>query len=283
MNSLVASVDTSYAEYEPTRAARAIQEFTVENLSNWFVRLSRRRFWKSEQGSDQLMAFSTLHHCLETVALLMAPIAPFFADRLFGDLQSGRSSDAPSSVHCADFPQLMKSGSIKSCSGACAVQKITSMILGIRKKERIRVRQPLKKLVVPVLDQNQKAHLESVVGLITSEVNVKELELLEDTSGLIVKRVKPNFRALGPRVGKQMKTLSQAVAQMGQEEIAAYEQQKSFALDLEGTVFELQDGDLEVMADDIPGWLNKARAIRQWHSTYRSTKNSGRKAWPVNW
>ena len=256
LNSLVASVDASYAEYEPTRAARAIQEFTVENLSNWFVRLSRRRFWKSEQGSDQLMAFSTLHNCLETVALLMAPIAPFFADRLFGDLQSGRSSDAPSSVHCADFPQLDEKRIDKELQWRMRkAQKITSMILGIRKKERIRVRQPLKKLVVPVLDQDQKAHLESVAGLITSEVNVKELELLEDTSGLIVKRVKPNFRALGPRVGKQMKALSQAVAQMGQEEIAAYEQKKSFALDLEGTEFELQDGDLEVMADDIPGWL----------------------------
>ena len=256
LHSLIAEVDQAFADYEPTRAARAIQEFTVENLSNWFVRLSRRRFWKGEQGPDKLSAFATLYECLETLALLMSPIAPFFADRLYRDLQSGMEKAGADSVHLADFPKAQTAKIDQELQWRMRkAQTITSLTLGIRKKERIRVRQPLHKLVVPILNSQQKEQLLPVADLIMAEVNVKELEWMEDTSGLIVKRAKPNFKVLGPRVGKHMKALTAAVQALGQEEIRLYEQAGALEIQLDDQPFALQAGDLEVMADDIPGWL----------------------------
>jgi isoleucyl-tRNA synthetase len=256
LNTLIREVDKAYADYEPTRAARMIQEFTVENLSNWFVRLSRRRFWKGEHGTDKLSAFSTLFDCLDAIARMMAPIAPFFADQLYRDLYDGPDAEAGTSVHLADFPEVDESWIDTDLQWRMRkAQKITSLTLGIRKKERIRVRQPLHKLVVPILNTNEKEQLNPVKELIMAEVNVKELELLEDTSGLIVKKAKPNFKVLGPRVGKSMKVLAAQVAQFDQERIQEFEKNKQLTLDLDGQPFELLEGDLEIMADDIPGWL----------------------------
>jgi len=256
LHSLIQEVDLAYTEYEPTRAARAIQYFTTENLSNWYVRLSRRRFWKGAYGPDKQAAYSTLYECLETLAILSSPIAPFYSDRLYMDLNSATSKSMAESVHHADFPIADLSRIDADLQWRMRkAQDITSLSLGIRKKERIRVRQPLSKLVVPILDESQKASLESVADIIKAELNVKELEFLTDTSGLIVKKAKPNFKQLGPRVGARMKQLTAAVAGMDKDAIAAYERNQSYELNLGESSFVLEAGDLEILAQDIPGWL----------------------------
>ncbi|MEM7380389.1 MAG: isoleucine--tRNA ligase, partial [Bacteroidota bacterium] len=218
LQSLIQLVDAAYADYEPTRAARSISDFVQEKLSNWYVRLSRRRFWKGDYQQDKIAAYQTLYSCLETIAKLMAPVAPFYADRLYKDLIAASGKEPFESVHLADFPvsdKAMINPALESKMHKA--QDIASLVFSIRQKEKIKVRQPLQKIMIPVLDETQKQEIEAVSGLIKSEVNVKEIELLDDASGILVKKIKPNFKVLGPRFGKDMKLVAQAIAKLGQE------------------------------------------------------------------
>ncbi|WP_374541010.1 isoleucine--tRNA ligase, partial [Flavobacterium sp.] len=220
LHSLIKLVDEAYADYEPTKAARAISDFVQENLSNWYVRLCRRRFWKGEYGTDKIAAYQTLYTCLNTVAKLAAPIAPFFMDRLYKDLNTATNKENYTSVHLANFPVLVENFVDKSLeSKMLKAQTISSLVLSLRKKEMIKVRQPLQKVMIPVLDDISKAEIEAVSDLIKAEVNVKELELLDDASGVLVKKIKPNFKALGPRFGKDMGLISKDIQSFNQEQI----------------------------------------------------------------
>lgn len=254
LNSLTAEVDSRYADYDPTKATRAIQDFVADHLSNWHVRLSRRRFWKNESGgSDKQAAYQTLHHCLKTVAQLAAPVAPFYMDRLYRDLH-GKADDSSYSVHLADFPESKAEHIDSELEERMSMaQQATSLVLSLRKKENLRVRQPLQKIMIPVLNPESKARLQLVENLILSETNVKTLEYLED-AGFLVKQIKANFKVLGPRYGKSMKTLAGQIAAMSQDEIRALEQQGSFTLDLEGTEAVIGLDDVEITSQDIPGW-----------------------------
>lgn len=228
LNTLVKSVTDSLENYDPTPAARAIQDFVNENLSNWYVRLNRKRFWGGGMTSDKLAAYQTLYTCIETVSMLAAPFAPFITDRIFTDLNavSGKHSDI--SVHLADFPVYHEELVDAKLEEMMALaQKVSSMVLALRRKVNIKVRQPLSKIVIPVLDPAIKMAIEAVSGLILGEVNVKELEFIEDTTGVITKRIKPNFKTLGPRYGKQMKQISALVAQLSQSDIAQIERTDS--------------------------------------------------------
>lgn len=256
LNSLIAEVDHLYADYEPTKATRLIQDFVTENLSNWYVRLCRRRFWKGEYSEDKISAYQTLYTCLETVARLSAPIAPFFMDRLFNDLNQISQKDKNSSVHLADFPLVEKSLIDEDLEQRMEIaQRISSMILALRKKEQIKVRQPLQRIMVPILDPKFKRQLSEVQDLILSEVNVKEIEYLEDTSGVLVKRIKADFKKLGPKFGKQMKQAAAAINALNQEEIAQFEKNNTFEIIIDQKAVELNIGDVEITTDDIPGWL----------------------------
>ncbi|WP_445383839.1 isoleucine--tRNA ligase [Robiginitalea sp. IMCC43444] len=256
LNSLIVLVDQAYSDYEPTRAARAIADFVQENLSNWYVRLCRRRFWKGEYQEDKISAYQTLFSCLKTVAELSAPIAPFFMDRLYKDLTEGSLVAGEESVHLAQFPKadsaLINEDLERKMQKA---QIITSLVLSIRQKEKIKVRQPLQKVMIPVLDAAQKAEIEAVADLIKSEVNVKEISLLDDASGILVKRIKPNYKTLGPKYGKDMKAISKAVAGLGQEDIQKIEQEGKIVLELENKNVILQLQDVEISSQDIEGWL----------------------------
>ena len=255
LNSLITVVDTAYAEYEPTRAARAIQEFVDEHLSNWYVRVCRRRFWKGEYTSDKVAAYQTLYRCLEVVAQLMSPIAPFFADRLFGDLNkvTGRHKDG--SVHLSLLPSADSLLVDKSLEERMELaQKISSMTLALRKKVNIRVRQPLQKIMVPVLEPGLKEKIESVRSLILAEVNVKDIDYITDTTGILVKKVKPNFKVLGKKAGPLMKALADAITLLGQEHIASLEQNGVLTVEASGTPFEVTLEDVEIISQDIPGW-----------------------------
>ena len=256
LHSLIKTVDEAYAEYEPTRATRAISEYVQENLSNWFVRLSRRRFWKGDYQQDKISAYQTLYTCLVTVAKLSAPVAPFFMDRLYKDLTNTTQKETFESVHLADFPQY--DASIVDVDLENKMQKaqtISSLVLSIRQKEKIKVRQPLQKIMIPVLDEKQKLEIEAVSDLIKSEVNVKEIELLDDASGILVKQIKPNFKVLGPKFGKDMKLVAAAVAQLGQEDIQEIEQEGEISLEIENKSIKLQFQDVEITSQDIEGWL----------------------------
>lgn len=256
LNTLILKVDEAYAQYEPTRAARAISDFVQENLSNWYVRLCRRRFWKGEYGPDKISAYQTLYTCLETVAALMAPIAPFYSDRLYQDLTGGTSREAAESVHLARFPEADTGLIDKALEDRMEkAQTISSLVLSIRQKEKIKVRQPLQKVMIPVLDQAQRQAIEAVSDLIRSEVNVKEVELLDDASGILVKRIKPNFKTLGPRFGKDMKAIAGAVSRLGQEDIQKIEREGEIVLELENKNIILQLQDVEISSQDIEGWL----------------------------
>ena len=205
MNSLIKEVTEAYEKYEPTRAGRAIQDFVIENLSNWYVRLSRKRYWGGEQTTDKLSAYQTLYTCLETVAILSSPIAPFYMDRLFTDLNkvTGRYT---TDVHLVDFPVADASMIDKQLEERMNMaQQISSMVLGLRRKVQIRVRQPLCKLLIPILNDEMTTQLDAVKNIILSEVNVKEIEYITDTAGILVKKIKPNFKTLGPKYGKYMK------------------------------------------------------------------------------
>lgn len=256
LHSLIKGVDRAYADYEPTRAARMISDFVQENLSNWYVRLSRRRFWKGDYQADKISAYQTLYQCLVAVAKLSAPIAPFYMDRLYGDLDAVCQREGLESVHLADFPAhdpaLVDPRLERRMQLA---QKVSSLVLSIRQKEKIKVRQPLKKVMVPVVDQAQKEDILAVAPLIRSEVNVKELELLEDTSGILVKQIKPNFKILGPKYGKEMKAIATAVGQLGQGDIQKMEREGELVLPLGNKTVTLQLSDVEIASQDIPGWL----------------------------
>nr|WP_321453636.1 isoleucine--tRNA ligase [uncultured Carboxylicivirga sp.] len=256
LNSLVKEVKESYESYEPTRAGRAIQNFVMENLSNWYVRLNRKRFWGGEFDEDKLAAYQTLYTCLETVALLSAPIAPFFMDRLFNDLNkmSGRFEDV--SVHLAQFPSYEESLIDSSLEERQQyAQDISSLVLGLRRKVNLKVRQPLNKIMIPILDDRFEQQLEAIKSLVLTEVNVKEMEFLKDASGVLVKKIKPNFKTLGPKYGKMMKAISGAINALGQEEIAIFEKEEQYSLELEGQKVVLSIEDVEIMSEDIPGWL----------------------------
>jgi isoleucyl-tRNA synthetase len=252
LNSLVKDVDEFYAAYEPTRAGRAINDFVNDNLSNWYVRLNRKRFWGGEMNTDKLSAYQTLYTCLKTVAQLMAPVAPFYADKLYIDLMP----EDTLSVHLSGFPEAEESLIDKSLEERMQIaQDISSMVLALRRKVNIKVRQPLSTLMIPVLDEHRKAAIEAVRPLILSEVNVKEIRYVDNTSGILVKKVKPDFKKLGPRYGKIMKDLANVLAGLSQETIFELEQTGKIELSVAGQQVEITAGDVEILSEDIPGWL----------------------------
>lgn len=256
LHSLIGEVDRAYDDYEPTRAARMISDYVQEYLSNWYVRLGRRRFWKGEYGKDKISAYQTLYRCLITVAKLSAPIAPFYMDRLYLDLEGPCQREGFESVHLADFPRFDPGMVNKTLERRMQLaQRISSLVLSIRQKEKIKVRQPLKKIMIPVLDPGQRADIEAVADLIRSEVNVKEIELLDDASGMLVKQIKPNFKVLGPRFGKQMKAIATAIGELDQEHIQKLERDGELMLPLENKSVNLQLSDVEISSQDIEGWL----------------------------
>ena len=256
LNTLVKNVDTCYNEYEPTKAGRLISEFVNDNLSNWYVRLNRKRFWGGGMTQDKLSAFQTLYTCLETVAKLMAPIAPFYADMLYTDLIAATGRDNVVSVHLAKFPEYKEEMIDKELEVRMQMaQDVTSMVLALRRKVNIKVRQPLTKILIPVLDADTARRIEAVKGLIMSEVNVKEIELIENTTGLITKRIKPNFKTLGPKYGKQMKQIAALVAGFSQDQIAAIEASAETLLDVDGEKITVTPADFEITSEDMPGWL----------------------------
>ena len=256
LNTLIKEVDALYADYEPTRATRAISDFVQENLSNWYVRLSRRRFWKGEYEADKIAAYQTLYTCLITIAKLMAPVAPFYADRLYKDLVSVTGKENKESVHLTDFPVANESYIDKSLESKMQkAQTISSLVLSLRKKESIKVRQPLQKIMIPIANATERAEIEAVANLIKHEVNVKEIELLEDASGILVKQIKPNFKTLGPKFGKDMKAIATAVQGFGQAEIAQFEKAQTYSLQLPDKTVTLSLDDVEISTQDIEGWL----------------------------
>ena len=256
LNSLVKDVDAAYSDYEPTKAGRAIQDFVSDQLSNWYVRLCRRRYWKSDDPKDKLCAYQTLYTCLETVSLLAAPIAPFYMDQLFLDLNKVSGKNTAESVHLANFPAVNESWIDKKLEAQMELaQQACSLVLGLRKKHNIRVRQPLQKIMIPVLNKEVAENLKHVQDLILSEVNVKELELLEDGAGMLVKSIKPNFKTIGPKYGKQMKAIAGIVAGFSQDDIAIIEQNNGWSGSIEEAEINLDLADFEVNAQDIPGWL----------------------------
>ena len=255
LNSLVQEVDGYYAAYEPTRAGRAIADFVNDNLSNWYVRLNRKRFWGGDMNQDKLSAYQTLYTCIQTVARLMAPIAPFYADRLYTDLTSSTGSDNQS-VHLSNFPTSHQEHIDSELEERMRIaQDITSMVLALRRKVNIKVRQPLTTLMIPVVDETQRRHIEAMKELILAEVNVKELKFVDNAAGILVKRVKPDFKKLGPRYGKIMKQLAAIIAQMSQEDIITFEQNATFTFDIDGTQATITTDDAEILSEDIPGWL----------------------------
>ena len=256
LNTLIKEVDTCYNEYEPTKAGRLISDFVNDNLSNWYVRLNRKRFWGGEFTQDKLSAYQTLYTCLETVAKLMAPISPFYADRLYTDLITATGRDNVVSVHLAEFPKYQEEMINKELETRMQMaQDVTSMVLALRRKVNIKVRQPLQCIMVPVLDEEQKAHIEAVKSLIMNEVNVKEIKFVDGAAGVLVKKVKCDFKKLGPKFGKQMKAVAAAVAEMSQEAISELEKNGKYTLNLNGEEAVIEVSDVEIISEDIPGWL----------------------------
>ncbi|HCE58931.1 MAG TPA: isoleucine--tRNA ligase [Prolixibacteraceae bacterium] len=256
LNSLVKEVKWSYENYEPTRAGRAISDFVSENLSNWFVRLSRKRYWGGEFTTDKISAYQTLYTCLSTVAKLMAPIAPFYADLLYTDLNRVTRKEPDQSVHLAEFPSFNESLIDKDLEEKMDLaQKASSMVLALRRKEKLKVRQPLAKIIVPVLNPHFQEQMAAVKNIILTEVNVKELEFLTDTTGIIKKKIKPNFKTLGPKYGKLMKPIADVINGFGQGEIAELEQQgtREIMAGTEKVMVSLED--VEIHTEDIPGWI----------------------------
>ncbi len=255
LNSLVKKVDASYADYDPTGAGRAIQSFVEDHLSNWYVRLCRRRFWKGEYKADKISAYQTLYECMETISKLMAPIAPFFADRLYKDLNEVTKREDHESVHLSLLP-VADDGAIDLAleERMAYAQKISSLVLSLRKKENIRVRQPLTKILLPILDDKFEGQIKLVESLILSEVNIKGIDYITDTAGVISKRCKANFKTLGRKLGKHMKGAAGQIAAFSQEQIAEIEKTGTFKLSVEGEEYELLLEDLDITADEIPGW-----------------------------
>lgn len=256
LNSLIRRVESYYEDFEPTKAGRAIQDFVIDHLSNWYVRLSRRRFWKGDYSEDKIAAFQTLYRCLEVVAQLGSPIAPFFMERLFTDLNEVTGKIKADSVHLTDFPVSdEKQIDVDLEERMELAQKISSMILSLRKRSNIRVRQPLNMIMIPILNEQEKAQLKAVENLILSEVNVKEIEYLTETAGILVKKIKPNFKTLGPRFGKLMKPIAAAIIAFSPEQISRLEEEEVYRMTIEGEQVALSLQDVEITTEDIPGWL----------------------------
>lgn len=256
LNSLVKEIENDYENYEPTRAGRAIQDFVTENLSNWYVRLNRKRYWGGEYSKDKIAAYQTLYTCLETISRLMAPIAPFLADQIFTDLNEITGIDKTESVHISDFPKYNETYIDKELEEKMDIaQRVSSMILALRRKVNIKVRQPLSKLMIPILDKSLQPKFDAVRNLVLAEVNVKGVEYITDTTGVLVKKIKPNFKTLGPKYGKLMKQISGAVAQMSQEDIVAFERNETYELTVDNEKINLTLEDVEITSEDIPGWL----------------------------
>jgi len=255
LNSLVREVGKCYDDYDLTRAGRTIQDFVTENLSNWYVRLNRKRYWGGEYDRDKLAAYQTLYICLETISRLAAPVAPFYMDRLFTDLNNITGKHKEDSVHLVRFPEYDESLIDRELEERMEIaQKISSMILGLRRKVSIKVRQPLAKIMVPVTEKSFRQKFEAVRDLILAEVNVKEVEYIDDTSSILVKKIKPDFKTLGPRYGKMMKDISKAVSEMTRQDIADFESKGSRLIVIDGNEIVLTAGDVEIISEDIPGW-----------------------------
>jgi isoleucyl-tRNA synthetase len=255
LNSLIKNVDAAYAEYEPTRAGRAIEFFLDEHLSNWYVRLCRRRFWKGEYSKDKIAAFQTLYRCMEVIAQLASPIAPFFMDRLFNDLNGVTQRHKVESIHLSDFPKCEEKAIDRSLEERMELaQKISSMVLSIRKKEQIRVRQPLNRIRIPVLDETFKNKIEAVKELILSEVNVKEMEFVDESQTQIVKNLKLNFKTLGKKLGKDMKAVQAHAGENKEVIISSIERTGKYEVNVGGTTYTLESEDVEIIPVDIPGW-----------------------------
>lgn len=256
LNTLVEKVDAFYATYEPTKATRAISDFVQDHLSNWYVRLCRRRFWKGEYAQDKISAYQTLYTCMLTVAKLASPVAPFFMDKLYKDLVSTTNIESFDSVHLAEFPKYNADLVDKSLERKMEnAQTISSLVLSLRAKEKIKVRQPLQKIMIPVLDATQKEEILAVADLIKSEVNVKEIELLDDASGILVKQIKPNFKALGPKFGKDMRLIASKIQQFTQEDIIKIEKEGVISVEVNDKMINLETADVEISSKDIEGWL----------------------------
>jgi isoleucyl-tRNA synthetase len=255
LNSLILAVDEFYNDYEPTKAGRAIADFVDEHLSNWYVRLSRRRFWKGEYSGDKISAYQTLYTCLEVIARLASPIAPFFTERLFTDLNGMTGRHTVESVHLTPFPKADAALIDKSLEERMELaQHISSLVLSIRKKHNIRVRQPLGKILIPLLDLSLQEKVETIKGLVLSEVNVKEIEYIRDTAGILSKKIKPDFKKLGPKFGKLMKAIAAEITGWDQEKINRLEKEGSLAVTLEGQELLILAGDVEIQTDDLPGF-----------------------------
>ncbi|MBB4801136.1 isoleucyl-tRNA synthetase [Flavobacterium nitrogenifigens] len=256
LHTLIKFVDECYEDYEPTKATRAISDFVQENLSNWYVRLCRRRFWKGEYAKDKIAAYQTLYTCLLTISKLSAPVAPFFMDKLYRDLTSSTGTEDFASVHLAEFPKFVENFVNKTLESKMQkAQTISSLVLSLRKKEMIKVRQPLQKVMIPVLDENQRAEIEAISDLVKAEVNVKEVELLDDASGILVKQIKPNFKALGPRFGKDMGLISKEIQAFSSEQINQLDKQGTLDIVISGNNVTLSLEDVEITSQDIEGWL----------------------------
>ncbi|MDE5701918.1 MAG: class I tRNA ligase family protein, partial [Bacteroides sp.] len=256
LNTLVKDVDACYSEYEPTKAGRLISDFVNDNLSNWYVRLNRKSFWGGEFTQDKLSAYQTLYTCLETVAKLMAPIAPFYADKLYMDLVTVTGRDNVVSVHLADFPVCNEGMIDKELEARMQMaQDVTSMVLALRRKVNIKVRQPLQCIMIPVVDEEQRAHIDAVKALIMNEVNVKEIKFVDGAAGVLVKRVKCDFKKMGPKFGKQMKAVAAAVTSLSQEAIAELEKNGAYTIQLDGAEVMVEADTVEIYSEDIPGWL----------------------------
>ena len=256
LHTLIQKVDKFYEEYEPTKAARAISDFTQDYLSNWYVRLSRRRFWKGDYQQDKISAYQTLYTCMVTIAKIAAPIAPFFMDKLYLDLNAVSKKETFESVHLANFPVFKDSFIDKSLERKMEdAQTISSLVLSLRAKEKIKVRQPLQKIMIPVESTEQKSSILAVANLIKHEVNIKEIVLLEDASDILVKQIKPNFKTLGPKFGKEMKFIANAIQSFTKEDIVKIELNGKIAIELEGKIINLDFSDVEISSKDIEGWL----------------------------
>ena len=257
LNSLIITVDEAFDDYEPTKAARAINDFVLYNLSNWYVRLNRKRFWGGGMTEDKLAAYQTLYTCLLALSKLIAPAAPFYADRLYRDLTyTDGKPEAAQSVHLDLFPKADRSLIDTSLEQRMEIaQKLTSMVLSLRRKVNIKVRQPLSTIMVPVPDDTMKAVIESIAPLVLTEINVKDLKLVHNGDGVLVKRVKPDFKVLGKKLGKQMKAAAQALGCLSQQQIASLEADGHIDLDIDGATVRIESADVEIISEDIPGWL----------------------------
>ncbi|MEN7549169.1 isoleucine--tRNA ligase [Rapidithrix thailandica] len=255
LNSLIKEVDTALNEYEPTKAARAIQGFTIDDLSNWYVRLNRKRFWKGEYNQDKRAAYQTLYTCLRTIAKLMSPVAPFYAERLYQDLNATTQQDHEESVHLCSFPACDEAAiNIDLEEKMSLAQRISSLVHSLRRKDKIKVRQPLSKIMIPDINAKVTTQIKAVEEIIKSEVNIKEVEFIDDSSGVLVKKIKPNFRKLGQQYGKLMKGISAAINQFTKEDISQLERENSFALQIGDEAINLTLEDVEISSEDIPGW-----------------------------